>query len=301
MDMDAVHWKKVQRVVPWLLARRPAARARVHRPEGVDDRHHPGDGVHPLRRVRVGVSLARGRPGVRRPGRAGQGVPLRRRPARRADRAAPEGPRGGPARDVRLHALLPVRRGLPQGRRPDGPDHAPAPPRDRRLRDQGLEQRLRPREGVREHHREVGHAPRGPDAGAVVRRGQHGARPDPSAAPSNSCSTRPARASTRSRRSARGRCSPTPSCRTRRTSAASSRRSNRRTSASSSTSTSSASRQRKKERWLKGVRNREARLLARLRLARVHARSCTARSRRSRRCSTSSSSSSTARTAAARA
>ena len=33
VDMDAVHWKKVQRVVPVAPARGPAAGARVHRPE----------------------------------------------------------------------------------------------------------------------------------------------------------------------------------------------------------------------------------------------------------------------------
>ena len=38
------------------------------------------------------------------------------------------------------------------------------------FRDQGLQQRLRPREGVREHHREVGHAVRGAAAAALVRR-----------------------------------------------------------------------------------------------------------------------------------
>ena len=137
MDMDAVHWKKVQRVVPWLLPGGRPARARVHRAGRVDDRHHPVDGLHPLRRVRVGLPVARGRPRVRRPGRAGQGLPLRGRPARRPDRGAPARPRRGPARHVRLHPLLRVRRGLPQGRGADEPDHAPAPARHRRLRDQG--------------------------------------------------------------------------------------------------------------------------------------------------------------------
>ena len=127
VDMDAVHWKKVQRVVPVAPPRRPAARARVHRPGGVDDRHHAGDGLHPLRRLRVGLPVARGGPGVHRAGRARQGVPLRRRPARRPGGAAAEGPGRGSARHLRLHALLPVRRGVPEGRRPDGPDHAPAP------------------------------------------------------------------------------------------------------------------------------------------------------------------------------
>ena len=50
------------------------------------------------------------------------------------DRGAAARPRRGPARHLRLHALLQLRRGLPEGRRADGPDHAPAPPRDARLR-----------------------------------------------------------------------------------------------------------------------------------------------------------------------
>ena len=40
-----------------------------------------------------------------------------------------QGPGRGPARHLRLHPLLRLRRGLPQGRGADGPDHAPAPPR----------------------------------------------------------------------------------------------------------------------------------------------------------------------------
>ncbi len=59
------------------------ARARVHRAERVDGRRHPVDGLHPVRRVRVGLPGDGGRPGLHRPGRAGQGLPVRRRPARR--------------------------------------------------------------------------------------------------------------------------------------------------------------------------------------------------------------------------
>ena len=44
-----------------------------------------------------------------------------------ADRRAPLRPRPGPARDLRLHPLLLLHRRLPEGRRADGPDHAPAP------------------------------------------------------------------------------------------------------------------------------------------------------------------------------
>ena len=145
VDMDAVHWKKMQRVTPWLLPDGAAAGARVHRPARVDDRRHADDGLHPVRRLRVGLPLDGGRPAVHRPGRARQGLPLRRRPARRPARGAPQGPRRGPARHLRLHPLLQLHRGLPQGRRADEPDHAPAADRRRRPRDRRPQQRPPPR------------------------------------------------------------------------------------------------------------------------------------------------------------
>src|SRR6185503_13382934 len=142
----------------------------VHRPGRGDARRDPGDGLHPLRRLRVGVPLHGGRPRVRGPGRPGEGLPLRGRPARRRARDAAARPRRGPARPLRLHSLLPVRRGLSEGRGPDEPDHATSPQGDGRLRDQGRQQRLRPREGVRGPDREVRHPLRGAAAAAFVRR-----------------------------------------------------------------------------------------------------------------------------------
>ena len=68
-------------------------------------------------------------------------------------------PRPRPARDLRLHPLLQLRRRLPEGRGADGPDHAPAP-QGRRERDRGPEQRPLARDGLRQHHREEGHARR---------------------------------------------------------------------------------------------------------------------------------------------
>ena len=151
-------------------ARGRPARARVRRPDGVDDRHHADDGLHPVRRLRVGLPLDGGRPAVHRPGRAREGLPLRRRPARRPPRGAPEGPRRGSARHLRLHALLQLHRGVPEGRRPDEPDHAAAPDRGLRLRDRRPQQRPPAREGVRQEHRAQRPAARGGPAARLLRR-----------------------------------------------------------------------------------------------------------------------------------
>ena len=71
------------RVTPWLLPEgRPPEREYIV-PARDDGRRHADDGLHPVRRLRVGLPVDGGRPAVHRPGRAGQGLPLRRRPARR--------------------------------------------------------------------------------------------------------------------------------------------------------------------------------------------------------------------------
>ncbi len=126
-DMESTHWAKIRRVTPWLLPEGRAARARIRGAARVDDRRHPGGGLHPVRRLRLVLPVAGGRSRVHRPGGACQGVSLRGRPARLADPGAPVRPGAGPARHLRLHALLLVRGRLPQGRRADGPDHAASP------------------------------------------------------------------------------------------------------------------------------------------------------------------------------
>ena len=136
--------------------RRQPARARAGRPPREHGRHHADDLVHPVRRLRLGLPLDGGRPRLHRPGRARQGLPLRRRPARRPDGRAPLRPGAGPARHLRLHPLLQLHHGLPQGRRPDEPDHAP-PPRRRRGGHRRSKQRPQPRARVHEDHREEGH------------------------------------------------------------------------------------------------------------------------------------------------
>ena len=128
VDMEAVHWKKIRRVTPWLIPKQP-----VPEREYIVPRENMVDVTQSMACIQcgacvLGLPVDGGRPGVHRPGGAGQGLPLRRRPARRPAPRAAGGPRRGPARHLRLHALLPVHRRLPEGRRADEPDHAPAPP-----------------------------------------------------------------------------------------------------------------------------------------------------------------------------
>ena len=84
VDMDAVHWKKIRRVTPWLLPEgEPPEREYVVPAEAMIDV------TQSMACIQCGVCVervpvARGRSGVRGPGRAGQGLPLRGRPARRA-------------------------------------------------------------------------------------------------------------------------------------------------------------------------------------------------------------------------
>ena len=67
-----------------------------------------------------------------------------------------------------------LHRRLPEGRRADGPDHAPAPPRRRRRGHRRPQQRPPPRGGVHEDHREEGHARRVAAAPGVLRAGRQG-------------------------------------------------------------------------------------------------------------------------------
>jgi succinate dehydrogenase / fumarate reductase iron-sulfur subunit len=63
VDMDAVHWKKIRRVTPYLINKQP-----------VPEREY----IVPHENMRVGLPLDGGRPAVRRAGRSRQGLPLRR-------------------------------------------------------------------------------------------------------------------------------------------------------------------------------------------------------------------------------
>ena len=81
VDMDAVHWKKVQRVVPWLLPEGdPPEREYIVPAEAMIDVTQAMACIHCGACVSA-LPVARGRPRVRRAGSAREGVPLRRRPA----------------------------------------------------------------------------------------------------------------------------------------------------------------------------------------------------------------------------
>ena len=170
VDMDAVHWKKIQRVTPWLLPSGPEPeREHIVPPESMIDVTQTmaciqcGACVSDCLSMEVDpefigpAALAKAYRFVGDP-RDGQHY----QPA--------QGPRRGPARDLRLHALLQLHRGVPEGRRPDEPDHAAAPDRGRRARDQRLEQRAPPRGGLRQPDPLERPAPRGRAAAALLRR-----------------------------------------------------------------------------------------------------------------------------------
>ena len=292
VDMDAVHWKKIQRVTPWLLPEGDAARARVHRAAGVDDRRHADDGLHPVRRLRLGLPVDGGRPAVHRPGRAGQGLPLRRRPARRPARASAckdlaEDPHGIYDCTHCFNCIEACPKGVaPMSqimrlRRIAGADHEHRRP----------QQRPPPRDGVRQEHRAATACCTRP----TCCRDSYGGKFHPRAVPEllELAAGDPARAAARQGDAGEARCC-TSTRRRRRSSGSSSDIHDRRTSATSSTSTSSATRTSEE-----AAEPNEGRLLARLREPRLHPRAARLDGARSPRCWTSSWSSSTAPAAAA--
>ena len=134
VDMDAVHWKKIQRVTPWLIAKQP-----VPEREYIVPRENMVDVTQSMACIQCGACVSdclsmEVDPLFVGPAALAKAYRFVGDPRDAADRGAPEGPRRGPARHLRLHALLQVHRRLPEGRRADEPDHAPAPPRGQRLR-----------------------------------------------------------------------------------------------------------------------------------------------------------------------
>ena len=55
VDMDAVHWKKIQRVTPWLINKQPIPEREYIVPAREHGRRHADDGLHPVRRLRLGL------------------------------------------------------------------------------------------------------------------------------------------------------------------------------------------------------------------------------------------------------
>ena len=268
----------------------------------VDGRRHADDGLHPVRRLRLGLPVDGGRPAVHRPGRAGQGLPLRRRPARR------------PARSERLKDLAEDPHGIydcthcfncieacPKGVAPMSQIMrlrriAGARPRDRRP-----QQRPPPRDGVRQ----ATSSDNGLLHEADLLPDSYGGKFHPRAG------ARAASARCRSITTAllRGKVTPTKAllhtAQGRRKAGQADLRRASRTSderyelnlyvAGDEDEPTPSTRGRRR----RGARTHEGRLLARLREPRLHARAARLDGARSRRCSTSSSSSSTAPPAAA--
>ena len=126
VDMDAVHWKKIQRVTPWLINKEP-----IPEREYIVPHENMVDVTQSMACIQCGAcvasclsmevdplfvgpaALAKAYRFVGDPRDAQQYERLKR-------------PRRGPARHVRLHALLQLHRGVPEGRRADEPDHAAA-------------------------------------------------------------------------------------------------------------------------------------------------------------------------------
>ena len=129
VDMDAVHWKKIQRVTPWLINKEP-----IPEREYVVDRESMVDVTQSMACIQCGACVSDCLSMEVDPLFIGPAALAKAyrfvgdpRDAEQFERL--QGPRRGPARHLRLHPLLQVHRGVPQGRRADEPDHAPAPPR----------------------------------------------------------------------------------------------------------------------------------------------------------------------------
>ena len=105
-DMESTHWAKVRRVTPWLLDdAEPPEREHIVPHESMVDI------TQTISCIQCGACVSRlpldgGRSRVHRSRRSRQGLPVRRRPTRRPDPRAPVGPRPGPTWDLRLHPLL---------------------------------------------------------------------------------------------------------------------------------------------------------------------------------------------------
>ena len=167
-DMESTHWTKIRRVTPWLLPHGEAPeREYIVEPESMIDI------TQSMACIQCGACVSsclsmEADPDFIGPAALAKAYRFVGDPRDAETVGAPARPRRGPARDLRLHPLLQLRRRLPQGRGADGPDHAPAP-QGRRRGDRGPQHRPRPRDGLRQDHREEGHPRRGAAAAGVLR------------------------------------------------------------------------------------------------------------------------------------
>ena len=127
VDMDAVHWKKIQRVTPWLINKEP-----VPEREYIVPHETMVDVTQTMACIQCGACVSdclsmEVDPGFIGPAALAKAYRFVGDPRDAEHARAPRGPRRGPAWDLRLHPLLQLHRRLPEGRRADEPDHAPAP------------------------------------------------------------------------------------------------------------------------------------------------------------------------------
>ncbi len=133
--MESTHWTKIRRVTPWLLPDEDDQPEREH----VVDPESMIDITQSMACIQCGACVSaclsmEADPEFIGPAALAKAYRFVGDPRDAQTARAPLGPRPGSARDLRLHPLLRLHRRLPQGRRADGPDHAPAPRGGRRAR-----------------------------------------------------------------------------------------------------------------------------------------------------------------------
>ncbi len=144
VDMDAVHWKKIQRVTPWLINKQP-----VPEREYIVPHENMVDVTQPMACIQCGACVSdclsmEVDPEFIGPAALAKAYRFVGDPRDAQHRERLSDLSEDRARALRLHPLLQLHRRVPQGRRPDEPDHAPTPHRRLGLRYRGPQQRLPP-------------------------------------------------------------------------------------------------------------------------------------------------------------
>ena len=129
VDMDAVHWKKIQRVTPWLINKQP-----VPEREYIVPHENMVDVTQPMACIQCGACVSdclsmEVDPEFIGPAALAKAYRFVGDPRDAQHRERLSDLSEDRARDLRLHPLLQLHRRVPQGRGPDEPDHAPAPHR----------------------------------------------------------------------------------------------------------------------------------------------------------------------------